>query len=432
MFPLWLRTPQTGADDVCGRASEESPDRTIPQAVFRQYQAISAPFKLRLTMNKHSNFLLLFLFATTLQSLSDADAADPPAPGDSLRVYHIGNSLTRNLPLERLQKLFADRGGEYEYGIQLGGGMRLSQHLVKRSHGGPPGSGKYNIVKRFGEYDQALKNHTFDALILQPYLETLDAKVQSLDRWPYFKAGAFQAATAFINYALGRTEPGADRWDREHANTDHVATRRFYIYATWPKAEAVLEQEGNEDSYASYWNADYQGGVQHCGDFFGQLVTELNQQFPELETPVRMIPAGAVLARLDEMIRAGELPGIVQFFERNQPYYRKARGPKAPFNPDSFQRESGVLNFYADGVHMNDQPHNGVDSGTIGSYCAALTVYATLSGSNPVGMTVEPYEMFDANKDAALIRAIQETVWDVVAGHPHTGVTKSVDTEIRR
>jgi hypothetical protein len=354
-----------------------------------------------------------------LVTLSQANAAEPL--GKQLRVYHIGNSLTRNIPLERLDKLFKAVGGDYEYGMQLGGGLRLNQHLVKRGHPGPPGSGKYNVVQPYGEYDQALRNFEFDALVLQPYLERLDVDFRTLERWPFFRAGALQAAGAFIDYARGKTQPGGERWDRQHANNGHVATERFYIYATWPKAGSILGQPAPK-TYSQYWNREYESGVLPSRDFFEKLVRGLNERHPDLEVPVGMIPAGEVLCRLDEDIRAGRLPGIEAFFERVQPYYRKARGEKAPFNPDSFRRSAGVLNFYADGVHMNDQPHNGADSGTIGSYVAALTVYATLSGESPVGMTVEPYEMFDAERDAALIRALQATVWDVVAGHPHTGV----------
>jgi len=350
-------------------------------------------------------------------------ADDAPPPGETLKVYHIGNSLTRNVPLERLKQLFDAAGGSYEYGTQLGGGLRLSQHLVKRGHPGPPGSGRYNTVAPYGEYDQALKNFQFDALVLQPYMENLDEEASSLDRWPYFKAGSIQAAGALIDYAMGETEPGGDRWDQQHANTDHVATKRFYIYATWPKAEAILNQDG-EKTYAAYWEQDYEGGAQPGQEFFEQLVTRLNQRHPDLEVPVRMIPAGQVLAAIDEKIRGGKLPGIEAFYDRNQSYYLKARGPKSPYNPKQFQRDAGVLNFYADGVHMNDQPHNGPDSGTIGSYTAAITIYATLSGKSPVGLTVEPYEMFDAQADAELILALQQTVWDVVAGHPHTGVAQ--------
>jgi len=60
-------------------------------------------------------------------------------------------------------------------------------------------------------------------------------------------------------------------------------------------------------------------------------------------------------------------------------------------------------------VHLNDQPHNGRDSGAIGSYLAALTHFAVLSGESPVGQPAAPiYEQFDNEKDTALIRALQE------------------------
>jgi hypothetical protein len=148
---------------------------------------------------------------------------------------------------------------------------------------------------------------------------------------------------------------------------------------------------------------------------------------PELSYPVKLIPAGQVLAELDKKIRNNSLPGIVNFYERNQSYYIKSRrnnNPLPDFDPDTFQAEKGVLNFYADNVHLNDQPHNGEDSGTIGSYCAALTIYAVLGNKNPVGLTAEPYEMFDKEKDAELIQAIQETVWEVVTNESLTGVKK--------
>lgn len=373
-------------------------------------------------MNRPLHFCFLSLLFALIICAAPAQADENQTPpGKQLRVYHIGNSLTRNIPLERLQQLFASAGGRYEYGMQLGGGLRLHQHLVKRNHSGPPGSGNYNTVEPYGEYDHALKNFEFDALVLQPYLEELDAESESFAKWPYFSAGSVQAAGAFIDYARGKTIPGDDRWDRQHANTRHVATDRVYIYATWPRAEAVLAHEG-EKTYAAYWNAKYDGGVQPCREYFHQLVDQLNARHAGLSVPVRMIPAGEVLASLDEKIRRGQLPGIEAFYQRNQPYYIKARGPKSPFHPDFFQRHSGVLNFYADGVHMNDQPHNGDDSGTIGSYVAALTVYSTLAGESPVGLTVEPYEMFDPETDAELIKTLQQTVWEIVAGHPHTGV----------
>ena len=94
---------------------------------------------------------LLAILIACAPAASAAENAKPP--GKELIVYHIGNSLTRNIPLERLQQLFEAAGGKYEYGMQLGGGMRLEQHLVKRSHGGPPGSAKYNLVEKYGPYE---------------------------------------------------------------------------------------------------------------------------------------------------------------------------------------------------------------------------------------------------------------------------------------
>ncbi len=350
----------------------------------------------------------------------------PPPPGTDIDVYFIGNSLTRNVPLERLQMLFQASGGKLDYGMQLGGGHRLEQHLSMRNHGNKPGQGRYNTKKPYGTWDQAFTKHTFDAVVFQPYKSELDQPAKVHKRWPWFTAGDLQAAGGLIDYATGKTEPGDDRWDRQHANTSHVAAKRFYIYATWPGAGEVLAQEG-EKTYAAYYARKYTGGVQSCADYYTQLVEKLNKAYPDLDVPVRLIPAGEVLAELDKKIRAGELPGIESFYRRNQAYYRKSRRnnkKKSPYDPDEFQASAGVLNVYADGVHMNDQPHNGKDSGTIGAYVAACTIYATLTGKSPVGLTVKPYEMFDARQDAELIRAVQQTVWDVVAGQEHTGIPR--------
>ena len=341
-----------------------------------------------------------------------------------LTVYHLGNSLTRNIPLERLKLLFESEGGSYSYGMQLGGGHQLDQHLSKRNHGNAPGEGTYNTVEPYGEYDNAFKNFSFDAVVLQPYNSELDKEIEITASWPYFEAGALQAAGEFIDYARAKTEPGDDAWHRKNANTTNIATGQFYIYATWPAAKQVLSFQGNP-TYAAFYEQPFIEGSIHCKGYFEKLVTRLNELHPELPAPVKLIPAGQVLAELDKKIRNGDLPGIHEFYQRNQSYYMKSRrnnNSESPYDPDEFQPENGVLNFYADNVHMNDQPHNGEDSGTIGSYCAALTVYAVLTGQSPVGLTAEPYEMFDEMKDEALIKAIQETVWEVVTNEPLAGV----------
>ena len=238
-------------------------------------------------------------------------------------------------------------------------------------------------------------------------------------RWPFFACGDLQAASSLIDYARGKTPKGSGRWAYDNPNRENKACEQFYIYATWPRAEDILAQS-DERTYAAYYSRTYSGGVQPCADYFQQLVERLNEKHADLATPVRLIPAGQVLAAIDVKIRAGKLPRIKEFYERNQAYFIKSRRNNkqpSPFDPDKFDPSAGVLNFYADGVHMNDQPHNGDDSGTIGSYVAALTIFATLTGDSPIGLTVAPYEQFDAKMDMDLVRALQETVWKVVAAH---------------
>jgi hypothetical protein len=344
---------------------------------------------------------------------------------EPLRVYHIGNSLTRNLPLDRLKALFADAGIAYDYGQQLGPGFRLEMHLINAAPGTPIAKiGRYNLVEPYSQYSDAFKKFTFDAVVLQPFQMPLDLDAKT-DKAPGYTLGDIQAASALIDYARGKTKPGKGRWDLENPNTSHVASERFFIYATWPGAENVLAHQ--PPTFADYYAQPYrnENGRMSCADFYHQLVKRLNERHADLPQPVRLIPAGEVFAKLDALIREDKLPGIAAFFARNQPYFVKARrnNPKqSPFDPDAFDPKAGVLNFYADGIHLNDQPHNGADSGTIGSYVAALTVFSTLSGKSPVGLTAAPYEQFGAKQDAELLKALQQTVWSVVAGHPLTGV----------
>lgn len=375
-------------------------------------------------MARMITFISMLALMGAIASPARADDRLSPPLGKELKVYHIGNSLTRNVPVERLKLLFESVQGNYDYGTQLGGGHKLDQHLSKRNHDNAPGTGSYNTIAPYGEYDNAFKNYKWDAVVLQPYMEELDKEPVITEKWPYYTAGSFQSASEFIDYARGKTRPGDQGWHRQNPNTTHESCKRFYIYATWPSVAEILKQEG-EKTYAAYYAQKYSGGSRPCADYFAQLADNLNQKHTDLEVPVRVIPAGEVMARLDVLIREGKLPGIVEFHERNQAYYKKARrnnNSPSPYDPETFDPSQGVLNFYADNIHMNDQPHNGADSGTIGSYVAALTIFATLTGQSPVGLTAAPYEMFDAEKDAALIKALQETVWDVVVEYTRSGV----------
>ena len=121
-----------------------------------------------------------------------------------------------------------------------------------------------------------------------------------------------------------------------------------------------------------------------------ELMTLALRKRVPMEKPIKMIPAGHVMALLGQKMQAGLVPGL-----------------------------TSVHDLYADGVHLNN----------IGAYTAACTWYATLFGKSPVGLPVGEYQG-DKGKTASasltisdeLAKVIQETVWEVVATHPLSGV----------
>lgn len=148
-----------------------------------------------------------------------------------------------------------------------------------RNHGNAPGEGQYNNLgsRDYGNYDTAFKNHSFDAIVLQPYHDELDKEHETKKGWPFHDSGVIQAADALIAYARGETEPGGDRWDQQNANTENVAGDSFYIYATWPGADTVLEEGGYSEQWASAYNEPEEGKAEHNAEYFDRLVKALNE-----------------------------------------------------------------------------------------------------------------------------------------------------------
>ena len=219
----------------------------------------------------------------------------------NFRAYFIGNSLTRGLSPERMKPFFEQHSMEFEYGTQLGAGVMLNEHLSKIAvYTGEPFRINTDVQTRaFGHYDEALKSDKFNALIIQPYMWWVESR-------PHFRfkekilEGDRQAAGAFIKYARG---------ENLEAN---VATTNFFIYETWPRIEGIQRRNHNPDengiaNFAEFYNAPYTYDV-----LWGQavhtvpgkehsrlLIKGLNKDLPDLETPVRLIPVGEVLAELD-------------------------------------------------------------------------------------------------------------------------------------
>ena len=72
----------------------------------------------------HAAFLVWFLFLACSVS---AVAREP----QTLHVYHIGNSLTRSITMDRLHLLFAEQGIDYQFSTQLAAGCTLTRHWAR-------------------------------------------------------------------------------------------------------------------------------------------------------------------------------------------------------------------------------------------------------------------------------------------------------------
>jgi len=396
----------------------------------------------------------LGILATLISFSVVACTACAAPPGRNIAVYHIGNSLTRGLSVRRLAALFAASGGRYDHGTQLGGGKKLYEHLANRTADGKPFKRNNIQTKKYGDWVDAFQKHTFDAVVLQPS----GAWLTDRDPDNEIVTGDVEAACGFIAYATGANP------------AKNVATERFYIYGGWTAFTYMLQRkdlDADKDgavSFSEFWDAPYDGNSKEWvvrvvpnRDFLSKLIAEINERNPDLKHPVLLIPVGEVFAALDVKIRAGRLPGLKQHLTRttklvidgkeypsNFDYYRASRRGKpnarrrhlagTALDPyvdtyTGYVQSAGVFNIYADRVHVNAMPHNGPADGAVGGYIASLTFYTVLTGQSPVGLTAKPWERLDPVADAELVKAIQETVWEVVSTHPLTGLAKPAATK---
>lgn len=332
-------------------------------------------------------------------------------------VYFIGNSLTASTTLDRVHGLFGQRGIDLQFGSQISGGKSLLRHLNYKDEPDQkwkswetriplgqtfgPDMGYHTTPAdqyRFGLYDTALVGHRWDVLVMQPFQSSLHDDLE--------------AATAFMKLALAKD-----------------ASTKCYIYQTWPRRPKTAGGgEGNASNFGSakdidypeLWEAEYtvsaeDAGKQanfHCDSrsYFKKLVATLGGKFPDVQPPPRVIPVGEVLFALDAKIKAGTLPGLDDLAARDASKLPGLR-PGTDFN-------KGANILYADPVHFNPMPH---DSGVLGNLISGTTIFTVLSGLSPVGLSATAYG-FDDTKDAALIQAVQETIWEVVTADPATGV----------
>ncbi len=280
-----------------------------------------------------------------------AAAYDTPLPPVSgpLRIYHLGHSLVgRDMPAMLAQLA----GAGHTYDSQLGWGTSLMQHWEPDL--AINGFARENDHPRFRPAREAIGSGQYDAVILTEMVELRDA-IRYHDSGTYLSRWAGLARTA---------EPDT----------------QIYLYETWHRLDDPRGWlERLDADLGRYWENDV-------------LLPDLAS--PRVGGPVRVIPAGQVMARF---VRAVEQAGGVDDIADRYALFARA--------PDGKQ----------DMIHMSD----------LGAYLVALTHYAVLYRRSPVGL---PHRLMRADGSPAdapgpgAARLMQETVWQVVTGYSKTGV----------
>ncbi len=215
--------------------------------------------------------------------------------------------------------------------------------------------------KPFGRWGQAFAEYQWDVVSVQPFLRPLSTDLDFIGRL----------------------------MDTAKVLSPDV---RFCIYSQWPN-------EYNGD-YAQIWLQDVTPWMrenrkdfitpQRTKMYFETLVDTLRKVRPDMRPPF-MSPVGHVFYVLDQKVKAGMIPD-----------------------------HSSVWEFIT-GTHVNN----------VGSYVAGLTYFSTLYKQSPMNMpVVEPYRQdpsssVDLPITEELADIIRESVWEVVATHPLTGVTSN-------
>lgn len=276
--------------------------------------------------------------------------------------YHIGNSLTRDSQPLSLEPFVGQTGLTHTVGRHIRCGSSLPDIWADLETCVDP-------IAPFGTYDQALPNHDWDFITIQPFPDS----TLSQDR------------TIIGNFI------DLSRSNGRNSNT------RILIYQAWPQtAPGRVEVD-----YTGLWDRSAQDSPEQAmlfsHDYFDLLIDDVRGDHPG--TQIDIIPVGEVFAELDRRLKSGELV-IADYTDAND-FYRD------------------LVN-----LHMN----------SLGRFVAASTVYATMFGEDPTGLT-SPDGFFDepdipengVDRDSELLTpevqaALQGVVWDVVSTHEFSGV----------
>jgi hypothetical protein len=330
--------------------------------------------------------MLRVVLALSVWGATRDAGAETPAGEESgrqpFRVYFVGNSVTDTVKYGLFADMAKAKGRPVAWGRHMIPGAPLFGMLETAREGKTSGF----TEKPYGNCVEALTNHVWDAVSLQPFDRRLVAETDATDK----PQGDIVVVQKFLDMILAKS-PDAQvylyaRWPRCYVNGKGVS----YNKDAFDKNVRGVTPAGTEkpsvtlDDYAVAWNTPYTNGwgqQLESKSYFETLLAEVRKRNPAMKKPVLVVPVGYVMDELNTMMKAGQVPGF-----------------------------KDIHDVYADGIHLN----------AVGSYLCAATFYATMFRDNPKGLDARLYKV----EDERLAETINGAVWKVVSGHPWTGVAK--------
>ncbi|MFP4224708.1 MAG: PEP-CTERM sorting domain-containing protein [Phycisphaeraceae bacterium] len=307
---------------------------------------------------------------------------------DGKTIYFLGNSMTDNVEYSDLDHM-AEAAGQVDHAwgrhVMAGAPLAWLWDLPDNGWNHNQQGDDHNLVPALSEY-------TWDAVSIQPFEHTLP------DEWYYVHR--------FANLAVSN---GLNR------------DTQIYVYAAWPLAGPHNGAPDPTRDYQALWDRPYTDDWQRTKtrDFYYRLTELLNDPGATTDgfgNPLELSTGDDTLATADQPI-ADILNKPVRMFPIGDVLYELDKRLKA--DPDALEKYGvdDAIDLYLDFIHLNE----------LGEFVAGTTVYATLYKESPVGVDparyndlTEDWDFEDLDPD--YVALVQQTAWDVVAGHPHTGV----------
>lgn len=304
-----------------------------------------------------------------LASLALLDAsARLAASARDIDAFYIGHSLISDVP-DMAASLAASAPAS-------AGRLRFKEQFIP----GAPLRWQWDQVEKFeGEpmyrvrFDRALATGDYEAFVLTDGVPRGGAELEA------------ETADYLARFA---------RFAREHR-----PDIRVYYYETWHTITSGTPENSLYDKQSPRRTLRWRERLDADRAMWEAIVDEANRAAPPPagSPPIRIIPAGQALARFDDAVRAGKVPGLAD-----------------------------TRAFFDDDIHLNHY----------GKYLVACVHYAVLFGRSPVGLDRDvkgrwgkdfwDVAGWDGKTWSApapeAVRIMQEIAWATVAGHPRTGV----------